>query len=245
MSGLLNDSDTVIEPSEVAGFNQAFRSIIPESAGFGTPPATQFETWGIGADHKFPTQTYVDAEAQLLTSRGNQLIGAWSTPLIIPVPTGVSDLRQTQSFHEKDAFVSVSQLIGKEVSVGARYSLTSADLTTHVDFPAGTANAPLYNLHENSTLNEVSLFANLAAPCGFFAQLQANYWDQFNTLAGEGNNGFWQVNFYAGYRFPHRHIEASVGVLNIGNQDYHIDPVTYFLEQAHNRTFVASLKFNF
>jgi hypothetical protein len=38
---------------------------------------------------------------------------------------------------------------------------------------------------------------------------------------------------------------VSVGVLNIGNQDYHIDPVTYFLEQAHNRTFAASLKFNF
>jgi tetratricopeptide (TPR) repeat protein len=47
MSGLLNDSSTLIEPSEVAGFNQAFRSLIPESAGFGTAPATRFETWGL------------------------------------------------------------------------------------------------------------------------------------------------------------------------------------------------------
>jgi len=244
MGGLLNDSDTVIEPSEVAGFNQSFRSIIPESAGFGTPPAAQFETWGLGIDHKFPTGTYVDAEAQLLNSRGNQLIGAWSTAAI-PFPMAVSDLPQTQSFHEKDAFVSVSQLIGRDLSVGARYALTSVDLTSHVDFPPGTVNAPLYNLHENSTLNEVSVFANFAVPCGFFAQVQANYWDQFNTLPGEGGDGFCQVNFFAGYRFPHRHVEISVGVLNIGNQDYHIDPVTYFLEQAHARTFVASMKFNF
>jgi tetratricopeptide (TPR) repeat protein len=244
MSGLLNDSSTLIEPTEVAGFNQAFRSLIPESAGFGTPPATQFETWGLGAEHKYPTGTYLDVEGQLLTSRGNQLIGAWSSSPI-PVPTDVADLPQTQYFQEKDAFASISQLIGKELSVGARYSLSSVDLSTRVTLPPGTSDPQLYNLHENSTLNEVSLFGNFAVPCGFFSQLQANWWDQCNTLPGEGGDSFWQFNFYAGYRFPHRHVEVSVGVVNIANQDYHIDPVTYFLEQAHSRTFVASLKFNF
>ena len=245
MSGLLNDSSTLIEPSEVAGFNQAFRSLIPESAGFGTPPAMQFETWGLGVDHKFPTGTYVDAEAQLLTSRGNQLIGAWAQGTNNLGPTVASDLPQTQYFQEKDAFASVSQLIGKELSVGARYSLTSVDLTTRAGLPAGTANASLYNLHENSTLNGLSLFGNFAVPCGFFSQLQANWWNQFNALPGEGNDGFWQLNLYAGYRFPRRHAEVSVGVVNLANQDYHIDPVTYFLEQAHTRTFMASFKFNF
>jgi Tfp pilus assembly protein PilF len=240
MSGLLNDSSTLIEPSEVAGFNQAFRSLIPESAGFGTAPATRFETWGLGADHKFPTGTYVDVEAQLLTSRGNQLVGVWTNTVPI-APAGTMELPETQYFQEKDAFVSVSQLIGKELSVGARYNLTSVDLSSHVAVPPGLIGTE----HENSTLNEVSLFGNFAVPCGFFSQLQANYWEQFNTLPGEGNSGFWQFNLYAGYRFPHRHVEVSVGVVNIGNQDYHIDPVTYFLEQAHNRTFVASMKFNF
>ncbi len=244
MSGLLNDGSALIEPTEVAGFNQSFRSLIPESAGFGTPPAAQFETWGLGADHKYPTGTYLDAEVQLLNSKGNQIIGAWSSSPI-PVPTSVADLPQTQDFHEKDAFVSASQLIGKELSLGARYTLTSVDLSTHVGLPPGTSDPELYDLHENSTLNEVSLFANFAAPCGFFSQFQANWWDQFNTLPGEGGDHFWQFNFYAGYRFPRRHIEVSVGVLNIGNQDYNIDPVTYFLEQAHSRTFVANCKFNF
>lgn len=244
MSGLLNDSSTLIEPSEVAGFNQAFRSLIPESAGFGTPPATRFETWGLGVDHKFPTGTYVDAEGQLLTSRGNQLIGGWTSPPI-PVPTGVADLPQTQYFQEKDAFFSVSQLIGKEFAVGARYNLTSVDLSSRVGFAPGTINAQEFNLHENSTLNEVGLFANFAVPCGFFAQFQANYWDQFNALPGEGGDGFWQLNLYAGYRFPRRHIELTVGAINLTDQDYHIDPVTYFVEQAHKRSFVANMKFNF
>jgi hypothetical protein len=76
-----------------------------------------------------------------------------------------------------------------------------------------------------------------------------NWWSQYNTLnaigASEGDTGFWQANFYAGYRFPRRHIEAELGLLNAFNHGYNIDPVTYFLEQARTRTLVASLKFNF
>jgi hypothetical protein len=245
MGGLINDSSTTIEPTEVAGFNQAFRSLIPESAGFGTPPATQFETWGLGADHKFATGTYLDVEGQLLTSTGNQLIGAWANGGPIPVPATVGDLSQSQYFQEKDAFASVYQLIGKDLSVGARYTLCSADLSTHVTLPPSTINASLYNLHENSTLNEISLFANYYLPCGFFGQLEANWWDQYNITAGEPGDNFWQFNVYAGYRFPRRHVQIMVGVLNLANQDYHIDPLTYFLEQSHTRQVVASLNFTF
>jgi tetratricopeptide (TPR) repeat protein len=245
MSGLFNDSSTLIEPSEVAGFNQQFRSLIPESAGIGTPPASRFETWGLGIDHKFSTGTYLDVEGQLLTSRGNGLIGAWSSGEP-PVPKAVANLSQTEYFQEKDAFASVNQLIGKALSVGARYNLTAVDLTTSVATPPGTTTPGLYNGHEDSTLNEVSLFANYYLPCGFFSQFQANWWKQDNIASmAEPGDSFWQFNLYAGYRFPRRHMEVMVGVLNLGNTDYHIDPVTYFLEQAHNRTFMASFKFNF
>ena len=46
-------------------------------------------------------------------------------------------------------------------------------------------------------------------------------------------------------RFPRRHVEVAVGAQNLLNHNYNIDPVTYYLEQARNRTFVASMKFNF
>jgi hypothetical protein len=246
MGGLINDSSTTIEPSEIAGFNQSFRSLIPQSAGFGTPPALLFETYGVGVDHKFPTGTYIDVEGQWLTSRGNQLIGAWTaTPAL-----ALNDLNQAQYFQEQDAFASISQLIGKEVSVGARYTLTAVDVTAN-DFSPVTGLAYLQN-HENSTLNEFSLFGNFYVPCGFFSQFQANWWIQHNAynnfaaggLSEPGNN-FWQCNLYAGYRFPRRHIELMVGLVNMFNQGYNIDPVTYFLEQARTRTLMASLKFNF
>ena len=246
LGGLINDSSTTIEPTEIGGFNQAFRSLIPQSAGFGTPPALMFETWGIGIDHKFPTGTYVDAEGQFLTSTGNQLIGAWTgTPALT-----LNDLNQWQYFQEKDAFVSISQLIGSDLAVGARYTLTAADVTAN-DSSSVTGLQYLQN-HENSTLNELTLFANFYLPVGFFAQADANWWVQHNAYnnfgAGglaEPGNDFWQLNFWAGYRFPRRHVEAAIGLLNVCNQGYNIDPITYYLEQARTRTLVASLKFNF
>jgi hypothetical protein len=244
MGGLINDSSTSIEPSEIAGFNQAFRSLIPQSSGYGTPPAIVFETYGLGVDHKFPTGTYVDAEAQVLTSQGSQMIGGYTAPSLV-----LNDLNQSQYFQEKDAFVSVSQLIGKDVSVGARYSLIAADVTAD-DSMAGVT----YPQHENSTLNEFSLFGNYYLPCGFFSSLQANWWIQHNAYTyynsadvaqQEPGADFWQFNLYAGYRFPRRHIEMAIGLVNMFNQGYNMDPVTYYLEQARTRTLVASLKFNF
>jgi hypothetical protein len=208
-----------------------------------------FETWGLGVDHKFPTGTYVDLEGQLLTSTGNQLIGAWTENTIGEPVVPVSDLSQSQYFQEKDAFASISQLIGKDVSVGARYSLTAVDLSIS---DASAALPQFVQGHENSTLNELSLFGNYYLPCGFFSQAQGNWWIQHNadnnftaTGAAEPGNDFWQFNLYAGYRFPRRHIEVAIGLVNMFNQGYNIDPVTYFLEQARTRTLVASLKFSF
>jgi hypothetical protein len=251
MGGLINDSSTSIEPTEVGGFNQSFRSLIPQSvAGLGTPPAMQFETWGLGLDHKFPTGTYVDVEGQLLTSTGNQLIGAWVQTNLAETSLPISEFNQTQYFQEKDAFVSISQLIGKDVSVGGRYSLTAVDVSANDFVPAmGTT---FVQVHENSTLNEFTLFGNYYLPCGFFSTFQGNWWIQHNaynnfTASGAAEPGadFWQFNLYAGYRFPRRHIEMAIGLVNMFNQGYNMDPVTYYLEQARTRTLVASLKFNF
>jgi outer membrane receptor for ferric coprogen and ferric-rhodotorulic acid len=101
-------------------------------------------------------------------------------------------------------------------------------------------------------LNEFTLFGNFYLPCGFFSQATANWWIQHNAYnnftaggASEPGNNFWQCNIFAGYRFPRRHVELAVGLVNIFNQGYNIDPATYFLEQARTRTFVATLKFNF
>ena len=139
----------------------------------------------------------MDAEVQLLTSDGYQDVGSYFDPG--PGTQVLSQLQQTQYFQEKDAFASISQLLGQYVSVGARYTLTAVDLSADYYSPGSGL---VYPQHQNSTLNEMSFFGNLYLPCGFFAQAQCNYWRQDNTLDALGNaepnSEFWQLNCYAG-----------------------------------------------
>jgi len=234
VGGLFNDSSTLIEPSEVAGFNQAFRTLLGEA----TVPGTQFETWGLGVDHKFSTRTYVNLEGELLNSISDQQLAVIDTTPAIPAPLFG---KQTLNFKEKDVALNLNQLIGDDLSVGLGDRLISADVAYTGHWP-GIPSRPVNN---SSTLNETSLFANYNLPCGFFSQFQANWWDQANVAPTEPGDHFWQFNLFAGYRFPRRHVEIQVGVLNLANQDYRLEPLTYYLEQAHTRTFVTSLKFNF
>ena len=62
------------------------------------------------------------------------------------------------------------------------------------------------------------------------------------SLAGDN---FWQHNFFVGYRFPQRYVEVLAGVLNLTDTDYRLNPLNVHPALRRERTFVASLKFNF
>ena len=53
------------------------------------------------------------------------------------------------------------------------------------------------------------------------------------------------MNLFGGYRFFRRHAQVQVGVLNLADQDYQLNPLNLHAELPHARTFVASLQFNF
>jgi len=40
-------------------------------------------------------------------------------------------------------------------------------------------------------------------------------------------------------------MELQVGVLNLANQDYRLDPLTYYIDPCRTRSFYTSFKFNF
>jgi outer membrane receptor protein involved in Fe transport len=84
-------------------------------------------------------------------------------------------------------------------------------------------------------------------PIGFFAQAEALWNLQSNhgyspELRGED---FWQFNLFLGYRFPGRRAELRIGMLNLTDQDYRLNPLTLYNELPRDRTFAARLKFTF
>ncbi len=248
LGGMFFDQSVRLEPTQIAGFNQGFRSLIPESV-VGLMPGTEFETGGAALDLKFKTQTYVSLFGEVLSSEGDRTAGSfdWRTAMLPATP---SSLGEQLDYRERSVGVIVNQLVGESFSLGASYRLSEAELhDDFVELPSTATTAGGFNPNRDltGTLQEVNLFARVHLPCGFFSEFNSIWLVQSNRgytpdLPGDD---FWQLNLFAGYRFPNRVAEIRVGLLNITDQDYRLNPLNLYHELPRERTLAASLKFNF
>ena len=60
-----------------------------------------------------------------------------------------------------------------------------------------------------------------------------------------GPSDFWQFNAFAGCRFHHRQAELQVGLLNIADQNYNLNPLNLYYELPRERTLSVLFKFYF
>ena len=248
LGGVFFDNSVRLEPTEIAGINQSFRSIIPESV-VGLVPGTRFETWGVGFDQGFKSGTYLFVQGEILNSDAVRTVGVLTnSDTTIPTPDSASSTRQSLDFEEKSLSIAINQLVGKEWALGAKYKITDSDLTgTFQNISPSTFGAAALNQDVSATLHQVDLFAIYQHRCGFFAEFDA-VWSQqsdrgYSTdLPGDD---FWQMNAFFGYRFLQRRCEARFGILNLTDRDYNLNPLTLYSELPRERTFTASLKFNF
>jgi hypothetical protein len=105
----------------------------------------------------------------------------------------------------------------------------------------------LPDTRNRALLHQLSLSAIFNHPSGFFSEAEALWWAQDNhgyspALPGDD---FWQFNLFAGYRFPRRRAEVSIGLANLTGEGYRLNPLSLYGELPRGRTFVANLKFNF
>ena len=247
LGGASFDQSFQLEPSQVAGFVQSFRSIIPESV-VGDNAGAKFETYGLSLEQKFSTGTYVGVTGQLLNSHVHRLDGAFDyTFTVTPVPVP-SSLIENLDYREPSLLFTANQLLGRDWAVGARYQLSQAVL--HDDYP-GVPTNPAFDFlpHQRleATLNQLSLFLIFNHPSGFFAEGETVWYSQDNDgyRGGEPGDDFWQVNAFAGYRFPRRRAEVSLGLLNLTDRDYQLNPLNIYNELPRRRTLAAEFKLNF
>jgi hypothetical protein len=241
LGGVYFDTSVRLEPTQIGGFNQAFRSIVPESV-VGLVPGTRFETFGAALEQKFPTRTYLTLGGEVLYSDADRMIGAFNFTSAGSSPTSV---KQNLNFRERTLAATVSQLLGNNFSLGATYRLTDADL--HSEYPAYESIPRLSSdasTHDEALLNQVTLFANYNCRCGFFGQWWT-IWSQQDNKGGLADSDFWQHNVAVGYRFPGRHAELRVSLLNIFDQDYRLNPLTLYNELPRERTLAVGFKFYF
>jgi outer membrane receptor protein involved in Fe transport len=196
-------------------------------------------------DHKFPSRTYVSVSGERLLSTGEQTFGVFD--VLRSAGSGTpSSARRNFDYEERSAGVSLNQLLGERWSLGANYRWTEVDLDTAA-LQVAPAIARKFDNQQQSLLHQVDLRTKFTCECGFFAQADAVWEHQANRQIGAvgGSEEFWQFNASVGYRFWQRRAEARLGILNLTDQDYRLNPLTVHVELPRDRTFYASLKLYF
>lgn len=235
LGGLYDDQSVRLEPTEVAGFNQAFRSMIPESV-VGLVPGTQFATRGVALDQAFKkTGTYLTLEGDFLNSEAIRTIGV-ITNFFFPVPDSPGNMPESLDYSEHSLTAVLNQLLGRDWSLGARYKIAQARLNTGIG---------VFSQANRATLQQLDLTANFNHPSGFYGQAEALWSGQDNEgySPAEPGDDFWQFNLYGGYRFFHRRAELQAGLLNLTSQNYQLNPLNLYYDLPRERT--LTVRFNF
>ncbi len=248
MGGVSLDQSYQLEPSQVAGFVQSFRSVIPQSVANESPGA-DFQTFDISLEREFRTGTWLEISGQSLDSHDAQFVGVFDA-LPPELHRAVPSLQgEDLVYHENSLEITANQLVGREWSLGAQYRFTKS--TLNVDFPSVPALLTSQNFEPHqeaqADLQQVNLFAIYNHPSGFFLRGEALWNGQSNEgyTPGLAGASFWQFNAFAGWRFLHRRAEARIGLLNITSQDYELNPLNPHEEYPHERTLSMRLLMNF
>lgn len=244
VGGLFYEGSVRLEPTQIAGFNQAYRSLAPPSL-VGSLSGTEFETVDLASEHRLPSAIYLGWQAEVLQSRSDRVAGIYAGP---PEFAGLrpGSVEQRITYRERSLSAYLNQLIGNAWSWGAKYRLTESELNIH---SRGVSRAawPEGQSEPEALLHQLKCFAIYNHPSGLFGTLQGLWTMQHQQgrqprLPGED---FWQWNLLAGYRFPRRQAEITLGVLNLADEDYRLSPVSLYAELPRQRTLFASLRFNF
>lgn len=251
LGGATIDQSYQIEPTEVAGFNQSFRSVIPETLAGGNSGA-EFETYALSLERRLRTGTFLILGGDVIGSQVERTIGTFDRT----GPIGIywSGLEQELDYSERSAHLTVHQLLGNGFALGARYRVSRAELesfypqVSEATLVLNNRRAPA-ELDESvrSLMHEVRLSAIYNHGRGFFGEVAGTALFQSNRgyspdLPGDS---FWQMDVVAGWRSQGRNIELSVGLLNVTDEDYRISPLNIAPELPRERTLVARLRTSF
>jgi len=245
LSGASLDQSYQLEPSQIAGFIQSYRSIIPESVA-GPNAGAAFETFGLSLEQKFSTGTYLGVSAAILNSKVDRTVGAF---LASSIPASLSGMSENLDYKEYSLVATLNQLIGDRWSLGVRYGVTKSRLTDEFPQAASARFLTFFDPLEksDSLLHQADLFMIYNHPAGMFARFDALWYGQNNQSDSTSLPGdyFWQFNVFIGYRFAGRRAELSVGVLNLTDQNYMLNPLTPYNDLPRERTVALRLLLNF
>jgi Tfp pilus assembly protein PilF len=243
LGGVSLDESVTLEPTQLAGFPQSFRTLISESIA-GSVEVPRHDVGGIALDVKLPTQTFLSAEGTFLQSGIERRTGIFDFDANL-APAGVpSGTDEKLRYQEHGVRLSASQILAEEWFLNGIYQFTRADLDR--DFPVLPATPGFARTqNDRADLHRSGLSLLYQRKDGWFARGMIAYLHQQeidpSPLASED---LVQLNLFAGWRFPRVHGDITVGVLNLTGSDYHLNPLTPYEEFPRERTFYCRFRLN-
>ncbi len=244
LGGVSLDESYRLEPAQLAGFPESFRTLIPESTpGVGSVSAPEYESFGLALDLKLGSRTYAGFQVERILSSVHRRIGVF-TARDGTIPAMTDSIAESLEFKEHSLLVRVDQLLGEHFVVGARYKLTHAELQDTYPGTLGSILTPA-TPSQRAMLYQGTSYLLFNHSSGFFAGVEAQWYAQHNHSSTLPDDSFVQENLYLGYRLPHQKGDLTIGLLNIGDQNYNLNPLNSHEELPHERLLLARLRLRF
>jgi Tfp pilus assembly protein PilF len=254
LGGASFDESFTLEPTEIAGFNQAFRSIISESL-VGSLAGPRYDIAGVAADFRLKSKTYMTLSDQLLKCNVNEDIGVLDQSSVsngVAQYGGTGTAPEQLRYNEPSVAATITQLAGDDWALGVGYQFTYSNLKWSYNMIPFSPVLPFLDQTETARLHEWNAYIQFAHPSGFYARLEAQWYLQNNSGRSPGNfdppnpeNDFAQVNLFAGYRFWHRRGDLTFGILNLAGGNYSLNPLNVLNELPRSRVFMGKMSLEF
>jgi tetratricopeptide (TPR) repeat protein len=237
LGGLTFDESYRLEPVQLAGFSQAYRTIIPESL-VGSVSGHRLELGGAAVDLKLPSRTYFGLQATVSESQVDQRIGAFTIDATVIPPAGATtNISEELRYRELAFAAGVHQLVGDCLALGLTYGFSHVELET-------TTSAPGFDTAEDADLHSLRFTATFNFPHGWFVNVAANALWQSDPGSLSADEYFLPLDLEMGWRFPRQHGELSFGAMNLLNDDYRLAPLSALPEFPRERAVFARLRMN-
>lgn len=140
LGGVTFDESVRLEPVQVAGFNQAYRTLISESLA-GSVETPEYEIMGLSVEGRLPTNTWWGVSGNRVQQDVERTVGVFSGYDLALLPNSPAyfpgGMRERLDYEENSFSASLGQLLGSQFALGANYRVTRSRLRrSYPDLPA-------------------------------------------------------------------------------------------------------------
>ena len=246
IGGVSLENSIQLEPSQVAGFTQNYRSVLPESL-VGSVSAEDREIIGLAIDNKWNSRSYFSASLEFIQAEASRKFGATSINVFPSLEFDSLNVVEDLGLEETRLTVLFQQLLDSMWSLGVKYQLSESTLSSDLPAIPDRISSLLGEGEDSTILHTLGFTTRFNHPSGWHGRVEATLRSQSNQdynppLPGDE---FWQFNILGGYRFNKRRSSIETGIMNLTDQDYRLNPLGFSTLIPRERLFLLRFRHMF